>query len=298
MTPQASLPKPKLVITGPTGWLGSAAVAWARRQGVVNLQTFGSSAQMINGLAITALPDMRLCDLSDAIVLHLAFLTKDKTAGMPDEIFRAANRGIDDHVIAAFERIPPKGVFVASSGAAAQPVEAYGQMKIEQEQRFLGWGQSAGVPTLVGRIYNVAGPYINKHNLYALSSMIVQARDTGVMKIDANRPIYRAYTHVNDLIGVMMAALRAGEGRTQPFDISGNELVEISDVAREVAQHIPARIERPAIDWANPSVYVGNPEIFRSLALKYGIVPQSFAGQVSDTVDFLSLNPATARGKK
>ncbi len=276
----------RLVITGPTGWVGSAALAWAGARGM-DVLAFGSSGRMYNNIKINALSDIAQFDLSDAIVLHLAFLTKDKTANMADADYRAANAAIDHHVLKACQRTPPRGLFVASSGAAAHPVEAYGQMKIEQEQRFLDWGQGAGVPVLAGRIYNIAGPHINKHALYALSSLIVQARDTGLMAIQADRPVFRAYTHVDDVITVIMAALLAGEGRAAAFDIAGNELVEMDDVARAVSRHLPVPITRPTVDWSRPSVYAGAAADFRALALKYGIVPRCFATQVADTVDYL-----------
>ncbi len=43
-------------------------------------------------------------------------------------------------------------------------------------------------PVVIGRIFNLGGPHINKLQAYALSSFLLQAADTGKVVIKADRP--------------------------------------------------------------------------------------------------------------
>lgn len=281
-----------ITITGATGWLGLAL------QDILHntcgssifehVQLYGSHSRIILGpdgheRVIRPLSDLAHADLRGHLVFHFAALTRDRLSAVSADDFRAASRAIDDTVLKAMERTPPHAVFVASSGAAALHDEPYANAKREQERRFL----RTGVPTLAGRLYNLAGPYINKLNGYALSSCIVQARDAGRIVLNADHPVYRSYAHVGDVLSLMLAALQTGAGRDVPFDLAGDQVVELRDVATAVAQHLPATISRPACDEAWVNQYVGDPQALQDWAAQFGHALRPFAVQVADTVRFL-----------
>lgn len=294
---------PRFVVTGPTGWIGSALLhALATRLGpdwTRQVTLFGSCERMIaapGGMTLMrSLDSITGEDVKDARLIHLAYLTRDKVAVLGPSAFFAANTAIDDVVLAACDAGPPQAAFVASSGAARQAEtgvgrEPYGLCKLMQEDRFLAFGARQSVPVLAARIFNIAGPFINKLDAYAVSALLGQAFRNGVARIEARTPVYRAYLHVGDLAAIVLGALEAAIGSHSPMDLGGPLTVEMEDVAREAlraAGRSPGAIERGTLDWDRPSVYLGDPTGARTLALRLGLTLRSFAEQVDDTASDL-----------
>src|SRR5574338_236013 len=115
----------RIVITGAGGWIGKAALellyntlgpaAFASR-----VVAFGSAARTVDfgAGAIEQKPLAGIFALPRAptLVLHLAFLTKDKVGGMDENEYRRANRALSRTVLDALDDIGATAVFVASSG--------------------------------------------------------------------------------------------------------------------------------------------------------------------------------------
>jgi UDP-glucuronate decarboxylase len=296
----------KYVITGPTGWIGRAAlhhlIGALGPDGAQHVRAFGSQARTMalpggGELNVRALTDLTSADIDGAIVLHLAYLTQEKAGPLGASAFFSTNLAIDDAVLSACRQGHAKGVFVASSGAAgaaADPASRtlYGVTKLLQEDRFLQFGRETGTPTLVGRIYNISGPHINKIDSYALSSMIGMALRGEELVINASIPVYRSYLHVDDLVRLVLAQLSSGEqAPASAIDLCGPLVVEMEDLAHAVVAAVghPANypIRRGKVDCRRPNVYVGDVTAARGLALRYGLRLRDFETQVADTVAFL-----------
>lgn len=293
-----------IVITGPTGWIGTAMLAHlAQRLGKRwsdDVVLFGSANRSITAPDGTVMP-MRLlesmlpADLDGALVVHLAYLTKDKTALLGERQFTDTNIAIDDIVLDRLRSAQPRGVFVASSGAAALAASGrdrhpYGLTKLRQEDRFLEWAAKANVPTVVGRIYNLAGPYINKVEIYAISAFIAQAKASGTIRISARVPVFRSYLHVDDLCGLIVDAGRLGVGRDSPADFCGMETVEMIDIAEAIASCLGnnVTVERDSVDWHRPSIYLGDYTNTKILSMELGRPLFGFSSQVADTLRWMS----------
>ena len=291
---------PRLVLTGATGWIGTAFLAaLARDRGPEWTRTvtlFGSSQRALVApdgaeLMVRVLDQLTGADVADADVVHLAYLTKDKVQTLGIDTFMSTNLAIDARVLAACQAGRPRALFVASSGAARQAEtgrgrEPYGLSKLMQEDRFLAFGASAGVPVLVGRIFSLAGPFINKLQSYALSSMLGQALQEGAVRITATTPVYRAYLHVEDVCALVLRSFQARLSLDGAADLSGSHVVEMEDVAREALRAVGrphGEILRAAVDWTRPSLYFGDPTSARTLALRLGVRLRSLAEQVDDT---------------
>lgn len=297
---------PPIVVTGAGGWLGTALMAHsAHRFGpgwTKNVRLFGSAARTITApdgsdVILRALDTITGADVEDALVVHLAYLTKEKVEQFGEAGFTHENRRIDDRLLAALACARPRALFVASSGAAAlaergEDLHPYGLGKLRQEQRFIAWGVEASVPVLAGRIFNLAGPYMNKIDAYAVGSFITQALAEGHIRINATVPVFRSYLHVDDVCNLILTALNRGAGRDRPIDIAGMELLEMDDIARAVARAIgePVAIERGAVNHALPSLYVGNAVDTRILAMELDIELADFSAQVAATLDWLRKN--------
>ena len=294
------------VITGPTGWIGQALLALLASEGDADalrvggtLTLFGSRAasfKLPSGelVEVRPLSDIGPQDVAGARVIHLAYLTKDKVAVLGEEAFRAGNEAIDAALLRAMEQSSPAALFVASSGAARlaeQGVDGhlYGRMKLEQEARFLGFGQAHDVPVLCGRIWNVAGPHINKLDAYAVSNFAVQAIETGAIRIDAGQPVFRSFLHVTDLCRLMLRALRQGLGSSGPVDLCGNAVLEMADIAALVAAEVggTVAISRATMNFASRSDYLGCAQETRVLAMQLGLALADTGLQVRDTINWI-----------
>jgi nucleoside-diphosphate-sugar epimerase len=254
---------------------------------------FGSTARDVTTPDGTVLPMRALdtltgADVDGAAVIHLAYLTKEKVETLGERRFTDTNLAIDDAVLAAFEGGRPRGVFVASSGAAALAETArdrhpYGLAKLRQEDRFLAWGARAGVPVLAGRIFNIAGPYINKIESYAIGSFFVQAQRDGAIRVAATVPVFRSFLHVDDLAALMVAATMRGVGRPAAVDLCGAEVLEMGDIAAAVAaRHGDVPVLREAVNTATSGVYLGDFTATKSMAMTLGLELRAFSEQLSD----------------
>jgi len=303
--PTASTPA-RFVVTGPTGWIGSALLALLHRAGDPDalgegesVALFGSRAGMVqvtDGPALPIRPLMQIgaADVGGAHIVHLAYLTKDKLANMTEDEFRRANTEIDDAVIAAARESRPASIFVASSGAARQAADglddnAYGLTKLEQEARFLELARPSGVSVLCGRIFNLAGPYINKLGEYAVSNFAVQALEKRCIRIDTDKLMFRSFLHVEDLCRIVLRAARQQVSEGRPVDLCGMELLEIQDIAERVAGQIGGDIavERPEVSFERVSDYVGRPVDCRALAASLDLRLKGFDAQLAETISWI-----------
>lgn len=296
---------PRFVITGPTGWIGMAMLAvlaeclgpgWAD-----HVTLFASSARPMTApdgtsIAVRALEHIKAADVDGAHVIHLAYLGKEQVALAGERRFTDTNLAIDDHVLKAISEAAPASVFVASSGAASLAATGmdrhpYGLCKLRQEDRFLAWAASSGTPTICGRIFNVAGPHINKTGSYAIAVFIGQARDHGVIRIDATVPVFRSYLHVYDLCRMIVEAAKRQLDRSIPIDLCGFETVEMSDIAATVASEmkLSAAIERGGVDWSRPNAYLGSFCDTKVLAMQTEVPLAPFLWQVADTVRWIQV---------
>lgn len=292
----------RFVVTGPSGWIGRALLAnlAARFGGTLDgrVTAFASSARSMDlpwgeQLAVRALESITAADVTGAHVVHLAYLTKEKAEEIGERAFTATNLAIDDAVLAALEG-GAASVFVASSGAASLAADGmelhpYGLAKLRQEARFLEWGRRAGVPVIAGRIFNIAGPHINKVESYAISNFALQALDRKTIAISAQVPVFRSFLHVDDLANLVIEAAMAGVGRDRAVDLCGAEVLEMSDIAEAVGAAVGSdvTIERGAIDVTRPSAYLGSFPDTKSLAMQTGRKLRPFDVCIMDTLHWL-----------
>ncbi|WP_297368531.1 NAD(P)-dependent oxidoreductase [Acidocella sp.] len=279
-----------VIITGAGGWLGQAALELAARAGA-EIYAFGATARMQTlrdgrVIAIRALGDLPRLEVKTALVLHMAFLTREHASGMELADYMATNRAIAATVEAYIRRQGARGVFVPSSGAAygAGP---YGEGKREDEARFGALGRELGVPCVVMRVFNLAGPFINKLTSYALACIIRDLLAGGPVRLRAEHPVWRGYAHVFDVLNIALGLLAAGE--SPPVFDSWGEPVELSELAARAAAVLgrPLTIERPAWQNGAADVYLGDATPYLAHAARLGLQPAALTRQIEDTADYL-----------
>jgi UDP-glucuronate decarboxylase len=315
----------RIVVTGAGGWIGGATLemlaaalgperlrrrvaAFASRDRLMRLRT---------GVEVPLASLDRLAELSPApsILLHYAFLTRDKVMSMPPGQYESANAEITANLRRAIERLRPSAMFLASSGAVYGPgrtIESdmsrnpYGVLKHRDEQAFAAICRRCGAKFVVARVFNLSGEYINKLSSYALASFIVDALAGRPIEIRASRLVERSYIHVGDIVSLALSSLLAVEEAPDPFDTAGERIVEIGELARlarECCGRGELEIRRPGLDAGQPADrYVGDPTTMRKIAARNGLVFEDLRRQVFRTVEYLrqmgppaSTAPASSR---
>jgi len=298
----------RIVIVGARGWIGSTlleflcaalpADEFARR-----VACFGSTEAEIvlaDGTRVVqqALEGLGTLPAAPTVLFHLAFLTKDKVADMDAAAYCAANRALSQTVFAALDRIGVDRLFVASSGAAAfaddpgsaSDLRLYGALKCEDEERFSGWARERATTcrAAIGRIYSVSGPWMNKHETYALASFILDALAGRPITVLAPRRVLRSYVAVRELLSVVVAMLLCADGPTVQSFATGGETIELGDVAAMVARVCGGTVLRRPVTEPDENRYAGDAAAWAALLAHHGITHLPLEGQVAETAAWLA----------
>lgn len=296
----------RIVVTGAGGWIGKATLEllWntlGPEDFKKRVFAFGSAARTIDlggGRATEqrALADLARLPPTPSLVLHLAFLTKDRVAGMAEADYRRSNRAVSDTVLDALDKIDARAVFVASSGAAAvaenedatPAMRLYGSLKKADEDSFARWAEERRRRAVICRIFALSGPHINKHETYALASFIKDALAGRPIAIRSGFPVFRSYVAIRELMSLAFALMLDGQDGVVRFD-TGGERLEMQRIAEIVSDAVgPVAIERPSLRTDPVDEYVGGDAAYRHLLAKYSIEHLPFRQQVVETAAFFS----------
>ena len=297
----------RIVIAGAGGWMGRASIE--QLHGLLGdafeerVVCFGSTARTLTlrgGLAVAQQPLREMANLPAApsLVLYFAFLTQEKAGLMSHDAYVAANRAISDTVFDALGPIGAEGVFVASSGAVemvgrqgADPNKAlYGELKLQDERRFAEWAESRRRRTVTARIYGLSGPYINKIDSYALACFIVDVLSERPIAITANRPVYRSYVAIDELMSVAYGLMTDGARGVTRFDTGAERAFEMGEIAADVAVAMGHRlgITRPKITETEADYYAGDGADYDRLRRRLEVTPVDFRTQVCETGRYMA----------
>ncbi|MBB3955806.1 NAD-dependent epimerase/dehydratase family protein [Novosphingobium sediminicola] len=289
----------RIVITGAGGWIGLATLdllaAALGDKFEKRVRPFGSNTRALrlaDGSQVLQRPlaDMAWLPKEPTIVLHTAFLTKDRAEAMDEAAYIAANRAISESVLKALNPIGAEAIFVASSGAAAKAddpdasaaMRLYGALKREDEERFAAWADETGHRAVIARIFALTGPYINKPGAYAIASFIDDAIAGRPVEVRAPRQVVRAYVAIRELMSLAFAASLAPSGVLR-FD-SGGEGMELGEIAGVVAAQTGTSVQRAQITTGPADIYHGDDAAYRALLADYGIAPVPLAAQVAEMI--------------
>lgn len=297
------------VVAGATGWLGRATLDYLRRRlgdaGAARIHAFASSARELTLADGARVPVKALDELPGlalerpALVFHYAFRTKDRVGDMSVDEYVGSNAGIRRMLVDFIDRHQVASLFVPSSGAAYAGLErddrsdaaVYGRCKLDDERTFADKAAQKGFRAVVARVFNLSGPYINKHELYALSSIILACLRKEPIRIQASNPVWRSYYAVEDLIALAIAAMTdAALDGPAIIDTVGTEVIEVGELAQRCRHLLDATdivMERPFVQAAPNNYYVGTPTGIRGLEARYGLAPRTLDRQIADTAAYL-----------
>ena len=298
------------IIIGGTGWLGTAAqhlcCQWPQLSEPIVFGS-GNTIRYQNGGAIYPLTSFRavldnFSPNNNYIVFNFAYLTKDKASNLSEKEYETASLKINKHVSCLISLVKPLALLFISSGAASmvergvatsRDLLIYGQQKIDDERFFGELCQRYGIKFLSPRLFSLGGPFINKLDAYALSNFILQSLRSKRILIAADRPVYRSYCHVFDLLNLAISEMTSNQGTESPsvFEVGGRQVVEMNDLAKivAVATSLPSKnIKRRAFNQTlPPDRYVADNNIFEALLTKHSIPQTDLIEIVGKTLSFI-----------
>jgi len=289
------------IVTGAGGWLGRATLDWLDRElgeGVASrVHAFGAGKRVLplrSGRVVfcDSLPEIASLPPRDYVLLHYAFLTKDRLEGMGLERFVAENSAIGEFVALQAKRLAVKGIFLPSSGAVygaqAMAENPYGGLKLLDERRF----RALGTALVIGRIFNLSGAFINKLEAYALGSIIRDIGAGGPVRLRSARPVWRSYIDAEDGVGLALSMLAAGKGDGEPFDMAGREVVEIGELAQRAVGILSpgTEIMRPPVS-GEADRYVGDGSRMARYMEEAGMTEATLGAQIRVTAAYINSLP-------
>lgn len=292
-----------IVVTGAGGWLGSAALNWLdfALNGEISsrVAAFGSASReqlLRSGRSISVKPlhEIETINAPNALVLHFAYLTKDRVADLGVDKFVRTNELISDTVERFVRTSRASAIFVPSSGAVYDvPQQPYGELKLRDEERFANLAAEGVCRSTLCRIFNLSGPFLNKVGNYALGSIVRDIGKGGPIVLRAAHPVLRSYVHVRTIIELAVAALLDSPSVIGPFDTAGAEIIEIGELAR-LACNVLGRpnitIERPIIPTnARADRYVGDGTMMINLLERYAVESVPLETQILETAAYLGV---------
>lgn len=293
----------RIVVTGASGWLGRATLdllhqalgeEFAGR--VVAAGSRHQTLRITDALSVCqiALADVGTLPHRPTLLLHFAFLGKERAEAMDEGEYRAANAAIRSQVLDALGPIGVEALFVASSGAArfaddpaASPaMRLYGSLKRADEDAFAQWAEQTGRSAAIARICNLSGPHINKLPSYALSSFILDALAGRPVAVRAPHEVHRGYVAIRELVSLALALLLDAAPGVTRFD-TGGEPVELGALAAMVGARFDRPVIRAALQPGRSDIYLGDDAGYQALIARHGIAAVPLARQIAETAEFL-----------
>lgn len=297
------------VVIGASGWIGRAIIdvlaeALGRNAFQRRVRVLGSQRRILDiapnwRVNCVALDEWNSLCCDCPVVFNNAFLTRDKVGKIAQTEYLATNRRISDRVLDLCASWRARAVFLPSSGAVyteSRSLERdfdsnpYGALKVEDEIRFAAF--CSGACTYVApRIFGLSGEFINKTDTYVLADVIRQLQTSGMIRLRAERPVYRSYLYVGDLIALSLYMILRGPVSQFVFDTAGLEVVEVGELADRIRQALD-RADVPVIrKWdadAKPDLYVGDGGSLQGWAAHFGLPLVGLDEQIRRTADYLA----------
>jgi len=294
-----------VAVTGATGWFGAVALDLLYEalgdQAPELVSAYASRPTHVTvadgrTVEVRPLAELAAATVSPSVILHFAYLTRDKVSQLGTAEYIAANVAITATVIDAIAVHRPKAVVMTSSGAvyggasgrlAANLSDPYGALKRLDELSFRSAVRDVGGTCVIPRVFSVAGPRMTKPELYAMGSMIAMAAAGGPIVVQADRPVYRSYCGVDEVVALAFWA--ATHGGDLVFD-SGGLVVEMGALAQAVARVHgldEASVERTWDPAAPRSRYVGDPTSMEAIAMNAGLPLASLDDLIARTAQWL-----------
>ena len=288
-----------ILITGASGWLGKSSISYLLHRGcsLSQLLLVASEDKFFNvgnfhkvkAENYSKFETIRKIDG----VIHLAFLTREKSDVMGLTRYSSINQEITQKAVKIIRQTEPNWVVTVSSGAIFNPItkhletniatNPYGFLKLREEEELTFATKTVGANLVIGRLWGASGSLMPINRSYALSDFIVQAVTDKKIEIKAAHEVYRRYVDAEIFMAVLLE--RAISGKSESID-SGGSIVEIGDLAKIVADQLNIEnINRPRLLNAEIDDYYPRGDQFATIAAELNLPISEIREQVANTIE-------------
>jgi UDP-glucose 4-epimerase len=254
----------RVLVTGGAGFIGSHLVEQlvdaGERVAVVDDLSRGDSAWVHSQAELHEL-DIRngaglrrvLPQLRPDVVVHLAAMHFIPAVDNAPELAREVNVGGTQALLSALASQQPQMLVFASSAAvypdrrgpideacAPDPIDVYGETKLEGERLVLQWAEQSGVRPIIARIFNVIGK--RETNPHVVPEVVEQLRSGSRVVHVGNLAPRRDYTDVRDVAGALRRLLSTTGDHTV-FNLGSGRSVSVAEVVQACEEVLAQRVE-------------------------------------------------------
>ena len=247
------------LVTGGAGFVGShlveRLVAAGHDVSVVDDLSRGRAAWLGDGVRLDVL-DIRdvaalrrvVEELQPATVVHLAAMHFIPDVDGAPELAHDVNVNGTRALLDAMEGAPPRSLLFASTAAVypnragpipetcpAEPLDVYGQTKLEGEALLERFGQTTGTNVVLARIFNVVGP--RETNAHVVPELVGQLRTGGRSVRLGNLESRRDYTDVRDAADALARLLALVPRPLVHVNVGSGRSVSVADLV-ETCQRV------------------------------------------------------------
>ena len=121
------------------------------------------------------------------------------------------------------------------------PLTPYAASKLSAEAYIQAYQHSFGVPALTLRFFNVYGPWQRPDHDYAavIPKWIWRAMNGEEVVINGDGSITRDFTHVDDVVGVIVRAMNGRIEHPSPVNLAFGRPISLLDVVDQLREHFP-----------------------------------------------------------
>ena len=281
----------RILVLGPTGWFGRTALALSFPSNAA-FHLVGSRRGDLRvrekTLTVHEWSDREVERFSPDLVLDFAYLTRNWISELGLSEYRARNEVLADRLVRAATLGSVKTVLTISSGAAVQSeLDPYGAGKKKIELALRDALRSSTTKLGILRAWSVSGGFVREPDQYALSSFVRQGLNSKIIRVSADRMVFRRYCAVEELLAVGM---HLAHRHSHSLLDSGGEKLEMFEIAQKVAEQIPGAkiiLEHPARDSQDPDDYSSDNESWVRGLREAHLNPISLEEQIANVIHAL-----------
>jgi len=292
----------QIVVTGATGWLGKETLSLLRS---VLGPEYTTRVTAVAGRGLsrpspevgTTISWNEFVQLDSVnLLIHLAFLNREKASGLGLSNYIQSNQKITQDVASFLANNPGCALLNASSGAvsayepdinSSDPMFVYSALKKEAEDLFNGL---ECIQTVVNmRIWNITGKFISLDSPFLIVDLLKQAISSNAMRIDGNSSSTRTYINAREMMIVFFLALNLNEKQT--ID-SGGYKITFKQLAESIARKFNISSNNCQFNGEDYPSQHYNPDSrdFAILAERFGLILSPVDSQLDNLLEAFGLN--------
>jgi nucleoside-diphosphate-sugar epimerase len=261
--------------------------AFGSKDGFIQSTGFNTGRIQIPIYALSSLLEL-VGHKKNVLVIHAAFLTKDRIPEIGLDQYIKTNKWITEKVNSLMNKVSSCRLSLISTGAVTRidnedsdraiKVNPYGALKLEEEKLLSDSGE-----TQIFRIYALSGRFIRDPHKFALGDFLMRARAGMPIIVSSPSPVIRGYGHAGDIARSAISWLQSNAAKSGIISTVSDvlSLCELAGLISSIYSLPPAIVMQ--ITGQNPDIYTCNPHEFRLFASRLGIELTTISNQIHDT---------------